>query len=1088
MTVMVATCAAILSSTALGQVPGPKSETPWQHADGTVEFQDKKFDSWRAFHESALFDPGDKCGTPVPGQDGQPPIGMFRGIDPGDCAYTSTTIDPIYNPEIDTYSIKVVVHVIRNDTGTQGDISPEMVESGIRILNEDFNAISGTPGQPGTFANIEFVLADEDPEGNPTTGMTFSNNTTWFNDGGSYWNSLAWDPTRYLNIYTTTAGGALGYVSGFPSEAGFPGSQEDRVVVLWESYGDDAPYGPPFDQGRTLTHEVGHYLGLFHTFQGGCGSGACYTSGDLICDTNSESGPNFGCGTGSTCGSSDPTDNYMDYSDDVCMNKFTPEQTNRMRCSLLNYRPLIYEEGGSCSNGDPAFESPAIQPDTTVAVTLEDCDLDLDESTIETAEVRVYSDFDTGGFTLSLLEDAADAGTFSGSVEVTSSQGFNGLLLYAPEGTSVYVEYLDAMDADGNTDVLVTGESLVDGTIEAPAIEIGDFGASTAMVFVSGSESLSATVRFGTACGSLTETVGPSGFALDGEIELEGLVDGVSYSYVVEVEDEAGNQATYPATGCFEFEFDALPFFAEQFTTGFDLGNTSLRFVNVGGTDVYAGCAEPISSLPIDPTGGTSLQLGDDAAASVSIPFSFEFYGQSQSSVSVSSNGYMVFGGSDTEYEESFENHFSFARISALFDDLNPSEAGDVSYRVSGNSIAITWEGVPEYNTSNSNTFQVVLESSGDVTIAWLEIGVSDAVVGLSDGGGLDSTFEPADLSSSAAGCLPRPPSVADLSYDTQPGTPVDISLSASDDGTPGPLVMDIRSLPENGTLRDLGDGSVISAVPYVLSSIVAPQVRFEPSGSNEFSTSFLYGADDGGRAPDGGASLDATVDILVSNGPQALVAWNMDLDPGWSLEGAWAWGSPSGGGGDPNGGDTGRNVIGYALDAEYENNMGEVHATSPSFDCSDASGTKLRFSRWLGVERSVYDHAYVRVSIDGGLSWSTIFENPNTTIEDTAWSSVELDFGAIADGESDVRIRFTMGTTDGSVTFSGWNIDDVVVEADLPPAGSPADLNGDGVVDGADFGLLLVAWGPCEGCPADLNGDGFVNGADVGLMLVEWG
>ncbi|MDG1898935.1 MAG: hypothetical protein P8I74_03640, partial [Phycisphaerales bacterium] len=352
----------------------------------------------------------------------------------------------------------------------------------------------------------------------------------------------------------------------------------------------------------------------------------------------------------------------------------------------------------------------------------------------------------------------------------------------------------------------------------------------------------------------------------------------------------------------------------------------------------------------------------------------------------------------------------------------------------------------------------------------------------------LDSTFEPADLSSSAAGCLPSPPSVADLSYETQPGTPVDISLSANDEGTPGPLVMDIRSLPENGTLRDLGDGSVISAVPYVLSSIVAPQVRFEPSGSNEFSTSFLYGADDGGRAPDGGASPDATVEILVSNGPQALVAWNMDLDPGWSLEGAWAWGSPSGGGGDPNGGDTGRNVIGYALDAGYENNMGEVHATSPSFDCSDASGTKLRFSRWLGVERSQYDHAYVRVSIDGGFSWSTIFENPNTTIEDTAWSSVELDFGAIADGESDVRIRFTMGTTDGSVTFSGWNIDDVVVEADLPPAGSPADLNGDGSVDGADFGLLLVAWGPCEGCPADLNGDGFVNGADVGLMLVEWG
>ena len=1082
-------CCGALATTSPGST-GPKSESPWQHDDGTVEFKGQKFSGWKALHASRLFNPLDKCLAPDPDlqNDGGNPIGQLRGVDPGDCAYTSTTIDPAYDPSLDTYQIRCVVHVIRNDTGTLGNIAPDKVASGIRILNEDFNALLGTPGQPGTLANIEFVLADVDPDGNPTNGITYSDNTTWYNDGGNYWNSLNWDPNRYLNIYTTTASGALGYVSGFPSEAGFPGSTEDRVVVLWECYGDDAPYGAPFNLGRTLTHEVGHYLGLFHTFQGGCSDSACYTSGDLICDTNAESGPNFGCGTGSTCGSPDPTDNYMDYSDDACMNKFTPEQVNRMRCSMLNYRPLIFEEGGSCSNGDPGFSSAAVQPDTVVSVVLDDCDLDLDDSTVETAEVRVYSDFDLTGFTLTLLEDAVDAGTFSGSIELTSNQGFNGVFLFAPEGSSVYVEYLDAADADGNTDVLVTGESTVDGTVEAPSIQLADFGASTATVLISGSESLSATVRFGTSCGSLTETAGPSGFSLDGEIDLEGLVDGVFYSYVVEVEDEAGNQATYPESGCYEFEFEALPFFAEQFTSGFDLGNTSLRFVNVGGSDGYAGCAEPISSLPIDPAGGSSLSLGDDAAASVTIPFSFEFYGQSYSSVNVVSNGYLVFGGSDTSYEESFENHFSFTRISALFDDLNPSAAGDVSYRVSGSSLAITWSGVPEYNTSNSNTFQVVLEASGDVTIAWLEIGVSDAVVGLSDGGGLDSTFEAADLSASAAGCLPRPPSVSDASYTTQPGSPVDIVLSASDDGTPGPLTIDIRSLPSNGILRDLGDGSIISAVPHVLSSVAPPQVRFEPSGSSEFSTSFLYGADDGGRAPNGGSSPDATVTIVVSSGPQALIAWDMDTNPGWSLEGAWSWGSPSGGGGDPNGGDTGVNVIGYALDAEYGNNLGEVHATSPSFDCTDATGTTLRFSRWLGVERSEYDHAYVRVSNDGGLSWSTIYENSNTTFEDTSWTVEEFDLSAIADGESDVRIRFTMGTTDGSVTFCGWNIDDVVVEATLPGGGSAADLNGDGVVNGADVGLLLAEWGPCSGCPADLNGDGLVNGADFGLLLADWG
>ena len=689
---------------------------------------------------------------------------------------------------------------------------------------------------------------------------------------------------------------------------------------------------------------------------------------------------------------------------------------------------------------------------------------------------------------MSLTEDDVDAGTFSGSIEITSTQGFNGFLLYAPEGTSIYVEYLDLIDADGNTNVLVTSEAIVDGAIETPTIEIGDFGASTATVFVSGTEPLSTTVRYGTSCGSLSEVSGPSNFALDGELDLEGLVDGFIYSYVVEVEDEAGNLATYPAAGCYDFEFDALPFFAEQFEGGFDLANTSLRFVDVGGTDGYAGCAEAISALPIDPSGGSNLSLGDDDSASVGIPFAFEFYGQSYSSVSAGSNGYLVFGGSDTTYSESFEAHFSLPRVAALFDDLNPTAGGTVSYRVVGDALAITWLGVAEYGTSNSNTFQVVLESSGDVTIAWLDIAVGDAIVGLSDGNGLDSTFEPADLSASAAGCLPRPPSVSDLTIATQPGTSVDISLIASDDGTPGPLTLDIRSLPSNGRLRDLGDGSLITSVPHVLVSTLAPQVRFEPTVSGEFVTSFTYGADDGGSPPNGGSSDDGRVDIVVSAGPQVLVEWNMDVDPGWTLEGGWEYGTPTGGSGDPSGGDTGTGVLGYELDGDYPNNLGQIHATSPSIDCSDASDTVLRFQRWLGVESSSYDHASISASGDGGSSWVLIWDHSGGSFEETSWSEQVYDISAVADGASDVRIRFTMGTTDGSVTYCGWNLDDVMVEALLPPSGSPADLNGDGVVNGADFGLLLVAWGPCDGCPADLNGDGFVNGADVGLMLVEWG
>lgn len=299
---------------------------------GPVEMSGKIWESWADWARSGSFH---RCGTMVDATVPEP-----FGV-PSDCTLGSTTIAPEYDPGAPLL-VNVVFHVITNTAGTNGNVTDADILEQIEILNEDFQALAGTNGENGTNARIQFQLATVDPNGDPTTGITRSANTTWFNDGGSYWNTLAWDPLHYVNIYTNQAGGNLGYVPNLP-QGGIVGSLADRVVILWSTVGRDGPFGPPYDQGRTVTHEVGHYFGLWHPFDNGCGTASvpgCYTSGDRICDTNSEAQPVFGCPASSvSCSTADPFHNYMDYSDDLCMEEFTPEQINRMRCTMLNWRP-----------------------------------------------------------------------------------------------------------------------------------------------------------------------------------------------------------------------------------------------------------------------------------------------------------------------------------------------------------------------------------------------------------------------------------------------------------------------------------------------------------------------------------------------------------------------------------------------------------------------------------------------------------------------------------------------------------------------------------------------------------------------------
>ncbi|EIM85593.1 Metalloprotease [Stereum hirsutum FP-91666 SS1] len=221
-------------------------------------------------------------------------------------------------------TIKVYFHVIAKDTTASGGyLSDALIADQIDVLNADY-ASSG----------LSFSLA----------ATTRTVNSDWFNNAGpdssqqtAMKTSLRTGGSADLNLYSVgfTAGtgkGLLGYAT-FPWDYS-SAAKDDGVVFLFSSVpgGGTANY----DEGRTITHEVGHWVGLYHTFQGGCSG-----SGDSVSDTPAESTAAYGCPTGrDTCSASgvDPIHNYMDYTYDSCMDEFTAGQISRFTTQMNSYR------------------------------------------------------------------------------------------------------------------------------------------------------------------------------------------------------------------------------------------------------------------------------------------------------------------------------------------------------------------------------------------------------------------------------------------------------------------------------------------------------------------------------------------------------------------------------------------------------------------------------------------------------------------------------------------------------------------------------------------------------------------------------
>ncbi len=384
-------------------------------------------------------------------------------------------------------TIPVVIHVIHNGdaVGSGENIADGQAISQITVMNEDFRKMMGTNGHNtnpvGADIEIEFCLAQVDPMGNPTNGIDRVNTgVDSYNSTGAVETmktTTIWDPTQYMNIWSVRFGGEaselLGYAQ-FPSTptgiTGVPAggaANTDGVVSRFEAFGSiqhfpSGTYMAPFNLGRTITHEVGHWLGLRHIW----GDGDC-TIDDFCGDTPNCSGQFFSsvpsCSAPSQCGNVRMIQNYMDYSDDGCMNIFTEDQKDRIRTVLLNSpRRNTLPTSTVCNLGPVAPTADFIADQTTV----------LPATTVS------FTDMSTGAPTSWAWTISGTGWTYTGGTNATSQNPqviFNTLGTYTitllatnAEGsdTEIKSNYITVTDAVGpcvatSTQTCVTGDEFI---------------------------------------------------------------------------------------------------------------------------------------------------------------------------------------------------------------------------------------------------------------------------------------------------------------------------------------------------------------------------------------------------------------------------------------------------------------------------------------------------------------------------------------------------------------------------------------------------------------------------------------------------
>ena len=374
-------------------------------------------------------------------------------------------------------TLPVVFHILTDGVGNE-NLSEAVIQAQIDQLNLDFGNGAGSSYTVATDTEVRFCLAQQ----NETEVTMFEpgiNRITDYDDGpfsmSDFENTIKpatqWDPTRYLNIWLANLESPLLGYAQFPVSSGLSGlnfppepANTDGVVILSSSVGSVAspnPLGGSYGLGRTLTHELGHWFGLRHIWGD---SGNC-SNDDFCADTPDATTSNGGCPTVDSCPSdglgADMVENYMDYTNDSCMDTFTADQKTRIQAVLAN-SPRRMELGAS------TVCSPAIVYEIDGAIELDNLNLVDCATTFE--PTVVVTNMGTTTLTSAVISYAIDEDT-------AATQSWSGFLF---QNQSVTVT-LPAMNVSGGNHTLVvqllspngsTDENTVDNTVVSTAFTV----------------------------------------------------------------------------------------------------------------------------------------------------------------------------------------------------------------------------------------------------------------------------------------------------------------------------------------------------------------------------------------------------------------------------------------------------------------------------------------------------------------------------------------------------------------------------------------------------------------------------------------